>query len=166
MLDMLWGRIEVQLSTPLQVFDVCVWVQASGGRWWPAVASVTALLMPLHQMKASPRSRDGGRAGSWRMRFLSTAPQNRSLSNPRLPPIYPPTIRPWHLRLNSHFGSKRGLTKVSMATVQSVNHAATDVSSPSLFALFFLSPSHPSFMCRAPPFSSCTCAYPPPRLFL
>lgn len=47
---------------------------------------------------------------------------------------------------------KRGLTKVSMATVQSVNHAAADVSSPSLF------PFSCSFF--APPKASITPPFP------
>lgn len=55
---------------------------------------------------------------------------------------------------------KRGLTKVSMATVQSVNHAAADVSSPSLFPFscsFFCTPQ--SLHNPPPPFPLTLPAY-------
>lgn len=50
---------------------------------------------------------------------------------------------------------ERGLTKVSMVTVHSVNHAAADVSSPSLFPFF-------SLLCCLPP----ACTQPLPFFLL
>lgn len=79
--------------------------------------------------------------------FVSTPPTSLPCFLP-LPLLCSPlptlSYRLWHCCLDYHFGSKRGLTKVSMATEQSVNHAAADGSSPSLF------PFSPSFFPNLP----------------
>lgn len=115
------------------------------------------LLMRLHQLKPSPRSRYGTRRG-WdfcQHPFHFSSASFPSLCNTPTPPS------PSECGcLDYHFGSKRGLTKVSMVTVQSVNHAAADVSSPSLFPF---SPSFTSTSClyTTPPLSPCTLIYLP-----
>lgn len=131
------------------------------------------LLMRLHQTRPSPRSRYS-RCTSRRWEFcqhpfhphlffffhfphtwLRTHPPQKQVhagtNHPPLPPLTL-TLRLWHRCLDNHFGLKRGLTKVSMATVQSVNHAAADVSSPSLFPF---PPS--SCLYKAPPLLSYSC---------
>lgn len=86
--------------------------------------------LPKEQIRQAHRQLEDGI-------FVSTP----STSLPHLPRPTPSSLthRLWHRCLDYHFGSKRGLTKVSMATVQSVNHAAANVSSPSHF------PFSPSF---------------------
>lgn len=119
------------------------------------------LLMRLHQLKPSPRSRYGRRTG-WDFcqhpfHFSPpTSASSPSLCNTNTPPPSPSECG----CLDYHFGSKRGLTKVSMVTVQSVNHAAADVSSPSLFPF---SPSFTPTSClyTTPPFFPGTLVYLP-----
>ena len=116
-----WSRIlPLQRGVLLQVF----------GSSHISTSILFTLLMRLHQMKPSPRSRYGRQLEDGI--FVSTPS-----TSPPLPPSLTPRL--WHRCLD--FGSKSGLTKVSMATVQSVNHAAADVSSPSLFSPSLFSPS-------------------------
>lgn len=99
--------------------------------------------LPMEQIRQEHRQLEDGI-------FVSTSPTSPS---PQLcSPLPTLGLRLWHRCLDYHSGSKRGLTKVSMATVQSVNHAAADVSSPSLFPF---SPSFFPFSClyQAPPLS-------------
>lgn len=76
------------------------------------------------------------------------------------PPLHPPSRHaplPLHPPQTPLVGlplwiEERGLTKVSMVTVHSVNHAAADVSSPSLFPLSSLHCSQPHACTQPLPF--------------
>lgn len=120
------------------------------------------LLMQLHQMQPSLRSRYDRHSRGWNsfcQHPLSTFP-------PLLPPPghAPPPPQTSLVGLPLWI-EERGLTKVSMVTVHSVNHAAADVSSPSLFPFFSLLCCHPP-ACTQPlpsfllPSCALSCTFP------
>lgn len=98
-------------------------------------SSLFTLPMQLHQMQPSLKSRYDRHSRGWNF-FVSTPVYTFPPHPFTLPlamhllPLHPPQMALVGLPL---WIEERGLTKVSMVTVHSVNHAAADVSSPSLF---------------------------------
>lgn len=144
--------IEVEFSRAAFAAGLWCVFKPAGGRWRQAATSVTASCSHYwcDYIRWNP-PRGADTAGTQAVRgwdfcqhpFHLSPPSSSSASSssslcytPPTPFSHPHPLRLWHRCLDSHFGSKRGLTKVSMATVQSVNHAAADVSSPSLFPFF------------------------------
>lgn len=104
------------------------------------------LPMQLHQMQPSLKSTYDRHLRGWNF-FVSTLclpfppPAHFTLPLAMHPlPLHPPQMPLVGLPL---WIEERGLTKVSMVTVHSVNHAAADVSSPSLFPFSSLHCCHP-----------------------
>lgn len=134
-----WTRGSVTLAHALNINSWGLYVmEASEGRLVarsPISNSILFTLpMQLHQMQPSLKSRYDRHSRGWNF-FVST-PSTFFFS-----PLHPPSGHaplPLHPPQTPLVGlprwiEERGLTKVSMVTVHSVNHAAADVSSPSLF---------------------------------
>lgn len=118
------------------------------------------LPMQLHQMQPSLKSRYDRHSRGWDF-FVSTPCLPfffLFFFHLTLPPghVPPPPPQPQTPLVGLPLWiEERGLTKVSMVTVHSVNHAAADVSSPSLFPFFLLPPRLPSScLYTTPPFLS------------